>query len=97
MNICQQWLKNVVDPEDTQGKDKLGYDTGVIREALIAAVEHGELRSETPVEILAESVATTYYGAVTVWAITDGKADPIKIMKSYSAGALRALLSAYKA
>lgn len=97
VNICQQWLKNVVEPEDTQGKDKLRYDTGVIREALRAAVARGELGAETPAEALAESVAAAYYGAVAVWAITDGKADPMKLMEDYGRGPLRALLSGYKA
>ena len=87
VNICQQWLKNVVEPADELGKGKLGYDTGVIRRTLLGAVESGELRAETPTESLAESVAAFYYGAVTVWAITDGKADPVKLMENYSTGA----------
>ena len=97
VNICQQWLKNVVEPEDTQGKTKLDYDTGAIRDALAAAVARGELRPETPAEMLAESVAAFYYGAVAVWAITDGRADPMKLMRDYSTGALPALLSEFRA
>jgi len=96
LNICQQWLKNVVEPEDVQGKGKLSYDTGVIRDVLSKAVERGELREDTPVETLAESVATAYYGAVAVWAITDGAADPMKRIGDYCAGALRAVLKEYQ-
>ena len=97
VNICQQWLKNVVDPADEQGKKKLAYDTGVIRDALVSAVERGELRAGTNAEPLAESVAAAYYGAVAVWAITNGQADPMSIMDNYCTGALRALLEGFRA
>jgi len=97
VNICQQWLKNVVEPQDEQGKAKLRYDTDVIRRALTSAVERGELKPETPVDALAESIAAAYYGAVVLWAITDGKADPMRITEEYGAGALRAALREYKA
>ncbi|MBQ8974842.1 MAG: hypothetical protein IJ072_03845, partial [Oscillospiraceae bacterium] len=96
VNICQQWLKNVVEPADTQGKEKLAYDTGVIENTLAAAVERGELRAQTPVKALSESIAASYYGTVTLWAITDGNADPVRIMENYSSGALRAMLEEYK-
>jgi len=97
VNICQQWLKNVVEPEDAQGKTKLRYDTGVLRDALADAAERGELRPDTPADDLADAIAATYYGAVAVWAITDGKADPMKLLEDYTEGALRAMLAAYKA
>jgi len=96
VNICQQWLKNVAEPEDEQGKGKLAYDTGVIREALVSAVARGELLPETPADELADAIAAAYYGAVAVWAITDGKTDPVQLMKNYCAGALPALLAAYR-
>jgi len=96
VNICQQWLKNVVEPEDEQGKGKLAYDTGVIREALISAVARGELLPETPADELAASIAAAYYGAVAVWAITDGKTGPVELMKNYCDGALPALLEAWR-
>jgi len=96
LNICQQWLKNAVEPEDVQGKEKLAYDTGVIRNALSAAVEKKELIPVTPVQTLAESITTQYYGAVALWAITNGKKDPVKLLKDYSEGPLRAILEKYK-
>ena len=96
LGVCRQWLKNVVEPQDVQGKSKLSYDTGVIRSMLAAAAERGELRADTPVNDLADTIAAAYYGAVTVWAITDGKTDPIKILETYGTGALRAALAEYR-
>ena len=97
VNICQQWLKNVVEPEDEQGKEKLRYDTGVILQALSYGVERGELVTDTPTEMLAQTIVTAYYGAVALWAITNGGVDPIQSMEQYSKAVLPAILSAYQA
>jgi AcrR family transcriptional regulator len=97
LNICQQWVRNVAEPEDEPGKDKLAYDTGVIRAAFASAVERGELISDTPVDELADTVAAEYYGAVFVWAITDGKTDPLKTLETYGKTALPAMLDKYRA
>ena len=95
--ICQQWLKNVVEPEDEQGKEKLARDTEVIRSILSAAVDRGELRADTPADTLAEGIVAEYYGAVALWAITNGKAAPESILADHCAGALSAVLAGYKA
>jgi len=94
--VCRQWLKNVVEPEDEQGKNKLAYDAGVIRKALDAAVERGELKKDAPTGALADSIAASYYGIVTVWAITNGKCDPVGLIGDYEKNALKALLGAYQ-
>jgi len=94
--VCRQWLKNVVEPEDEQGKNKLAYDAGVIRKALDAAVERGELKKDAPTGALADSIAASYYGIVTVWAITNGKCDPVALIGDYEKNALKALLGAYQ-
>ncbi len=94
--VCRQWLKNVVEPEDEQGKSKLAYDAGVIRKALDAAVERGELKKDAPTGALADSIAASYYGIVTVWAITNGKSDPVGLIGDYEKNALKALLGAYQ-
>ena len=94
--VCRQWLKNVVEPEDEQGKSKLAYDAGVIRKALDAAVERGELKKDAPTGALADSIAASYYGIVTVWAITNGKCDPVGLIGDYEKNALKALLGAYQ-
>ncbi len=96
LNICQQWLKNVVEPEDAQGKDKLRYDTEVIRAALKDSVDRGELAPNTPVDALASEIAAFYYGVVAVWAITDGKSDPEKLISEYCEKSLTAVLDKYK-
>ncbi len=96
LNICQQWLKNVVEPEEEQGKQKLRYDTEVIRGLIADAAACDELRADTPSEALAACIAAEYYGAVALWAITDGDSDPVVILENFGSHALRAILEPYR-
>jgi len=97
VNICQQWLKNVVEPDDKQGVGKLSYDKGVIRSALSCAAKRGELKADTPVEALTDIIVTEYYGAVAVWAITNGAYDPVEGIRTYCDTAMRQMLAEHMA
>lgn len=94
--ICRQWLKNVVEPADVQGKNKLAFDQNVLRSALRDACARGELAADTPVDTLCAWIASAYYGAVTIWAITDGQTDPMQLLADYGDAALPALLAPYR-
>lgn len=96
LNICQQWLKNVVNPAEELGRDKLAYDRRVIQELLSSAVECGELKKGVPVERITETIVAVYYGAVAIWAITNGKTDPVSLIRSFEKDSLNVILSKYK-
>lgn len=95
LKMAQQWLKTVVDPKDTGGKEKLLYDLGVIMEILEAAVASGELSRKTPVEDLHRWIAAEYYGIVTCWCITDGGIDPTRMLDGYCRVQLKRTLAEY--
>lgn len=96
IKICQQWLKNVVEPQNTDGKNKLLYDLNVIKELLKSAVETGELQSNTPIEALHQCIVYEYYGVVTCWAILDAAFDPSACLKDFCQNRLKQIISEYK-
>ena len=96
LHVCQQWLRNVADQSDLQGKEKLRYDLDVLRKLLQEAAERGELRRDTPAETLARCIAAQYYGAVSLWAISNGEQDPMSILRTYAEGALPGLIQPWR-
>lgn len=96
VHICQQWIKNTVEPDDAQGKGKLAYDIGVIRDILQTAADRNELVCDTPVEALADQIAASYYGMVMAWAVTNGCFDPIPHMEQYGRELLPSILNRYQ-
>lgn len=96
LKIAQQWIKTVVDPSDPDGKGKLIYDLGVIREFLELAVESGELTDDTPVDQLHQWIAAEYYGIVLNWCILDGAIDPTELLSDYCKVQLSHSLACYK-
>lgn len=96
LKICQQWLKNVVEQENEDGKNKLIYDESVIDGILRRAVESGELADETPVEEMKRWIIAEYYGIVACWGILDGAVEPTAVLDGYCQGQLRDSLKKYR-
>ncbi|MCD8124978.1 MAG: TetR/AcrR family transcriptional regulator [Lachnospiraceae bacterium] len=96
VKISQQWIKNVVEPENEDGKNKLLYDQSVVKGILEQAVGQGELAKETPVDNLTECIAAQYYGIVFCWSLLDGAFDPISRMEEYCYGQLKDSLIPYR-
>ncbi|MCD8107211.1 MAG: TetR/AcrR family transcriptional regulator [Oscillospiraceae bacterium] len=96
VKISQQWIKNVVEPENEGGKNKLLYDKSVLKEILSQAVDQGELAKETPVENLTEYIVAEYYGIVFCWNLLDGAFDPTDLIENYCHGQLNDSLEKYR-
>ena len=96
LHVAQQWQRNIMEPEDQDGKKKLVYDRSVIQEILQAAVERGELSADTPVEQFRDWIATQYYGTGLCWCITNGATDPVEQLEQYCQVMLRNALAPYR-
>ncbi|MCD8097382.1 MAG: TetR/AcrR family transcriptional regulator [Lachnospiraceae bacterium] len=96
VKISQQWIKNVVEPENEDGKNKLLYDLSVVKDILEQAVSNGELVKETPVDNLAACIAAQYYGIVFCWSLLDGAFDPISSMENYCYGQMKNSMILYR-
>ncbi|MCD8130376.1 MAG: TetR/AcrR family transcriptional regulator [Lachnospiraceae bacterium] len=96
VKISQQWIKNVVEPKNEDGKSKLLYDESVIKEILEQAIGQGDLVKETPVDNLTECIAAQYYGIVFCWSLLDREFDPVSRMENYCYGQLKDSLIPYR-
>ena len=96
LRMAQQWVKEVVDPDDPDGVRKLEYDRRVIRGMLEKAAESGELKKKTPAEEIAGRITAHYYGIVFCWALTDGETDPVADIGDFCRDMLAGYLKQYQ-
>lgn len=95
IKFSQQWVRNIVDPAEQKGKEKLMYDIGIIKDMMLGAVKKGELVPSAPIDELARCAVTEYYGAVFCWCILDGAIDPVSLLERYCEIQLKNSLAAY--
>lgn len=85
---CKLWLGKGVentDPDYLPGKDKLYFDLNTIKEFLSQA---NILETAT----LSQTILSVYYGALTLWCMTDGIIDPFIPVKNYCENDLKIIL-----
>ena len=98
LQVAQLWMKSVVAPieGETAGIMKYQYDMDTIGEILLRAVDHGELKKDTPVDEIKSNIVNTYYGAVVSWCIMSGeKWKLIKSIDDFCKDALRVIIEEY--
>lgn len=98
INVCRQWIKNVLDPnnvpENFDGQ-KWVYDFEMLKSILATAVKDGELRIDTPVDILAHMIISQLYGMMTCWCMSDGKFEPLAWTDEFCEIQLKKIFRAY--
>ena len=95
IRIAQQWVRGVVDPDNSDGVNKLRYDRDVIHGLIKKAIQNGELDNNIPIEKMTEWIASEYYGIVFCWTLTDGENDPTEAMNDFCQGMVRDYLKQY--
>lgn len=75
LKLCQEWVRNTVDPdlvENPYNKDKLGMDIDSMKGIINKGVERGELKGDTPVDALADALTDMIYGEMLCWDMSGG-------------------------
>ena len=73
LKLCQEWVRNSVDPDIfPDGKTKLSADIVSISGLLNNAIQKGELKKDTPVELLTQTFTDLLYGQMLCWDISGG-------------------------
>lgn len=95
IQICRQWIRNNVSPapiEAIGNVTKYEYDRGAMARILGDAVGRGELREDTPVDVLAVQITSHLYGIMLTWCMSDaevlGSRDSADYCKLFLRGAL---------
>ena len=75
LKLCQEWVRNTVDPdlvETPYNKDKLPVDIDSMKGMIKKGMEHGELKEDTPVDALANALVDVIYGEMLCWDMSGG-------------------------
>lgn len=75
LKLCQEWVRNNADPdilEVPEGKNKLELDTKLVKELILKGIEKGELKEDTPADILAHTLVDILYGEMLCWDMSGG-------------------------
>ncbi|EFP60429.1 TetR/AcrR family transcriptional regulator [[Clostridium] innocuum] len=75
LKLCQEWVRNTVDPdlvENSVDKYKLSGDIIHVKKLIEKGLEQGELKADTPVEILAHTIIDILYGEMLCWNMSGG-------------------------
>lgn len=98
INICREWIKNVIDPKTAGGdwdNSKWQFDVDMLREILKKAVENGELNKDIPIDLLTHIIICELYGMMTCWCMSDGVFEPQKHTKVFFETQVKPMLNKY--
>ena len=98
IHICRQWTRDVLDPNEVpENKDaqKWQYDVDMLQNILKNAVQNGELKKNTPIDLFTHILICQMYGMMTCWCMSDGKFDPLDWTDRFCAAQLPALFGPY--
>jgi len=79
INVCREWIRCVIEPNlSTEDADntKWQFDVTMLQKILEQAVQKGELKKDTPVELLTHIIISELYGMMTCWCMSDGIFEP---------------------
>ena len=98
IHICRQWTRDVLDPENVpENKDsqKWNYDFDMLKKILEKSVQKGELKTDTPIELLAHIIICELYGMMTCWCMSGGKFEPLDWTERFCKIQLENILKSY--
>ena len=75
LKLCQEWVRNTVDPdlvENPYNKNKLQMDIDSMKGMIEKGIERGELTDDTPVDALANALVDVIYGEMLCWDMSGG-------------------------
>lgn len=98
LKLCQEWVRNTVDPdlvENLDDKNKLRMDIDSIKGLVEDGIKRGELKIDTPVDILAHTLADVLYGEMLCWDMSGGAYSFEERTKEFCAIFLSAIVTPY--
>ena len=98
LKLCQEWVRNTVDPELSAGGEgvaKLRQDIGAVTGLIESGVSCGELSESTPVKELAHAIVDILYGQMLCWDMSGGAYSFAERTKQFCELFLRPMFSEY--
>ncbi len=98
LKLCQEWVRNTVDPdlvENPDDKSKLYMDIESIKGLVKSGVERGELKEDTPVDVISHTLIDVLYGEMLCWDMSGGAYSFEARTKEFCSMFLSALIKPY--
>ena len=99
LKLCQEWVRNTVDPdlvEAPYNKDKLRVDIDSMKGMIEKGIERGELEKSTPVDALAGALVDVIYGEMLCWDMSGGTYSFEERTKEFCSLFLPAMMKPYE-
>ena len=98
LKLCQEWVRNTVNPdlvENADDKNKLHMDINSIRHLVEQGIERGELKTDTPVDVIAHTLIDVLYGEMLCWDMSGGAYSFEARTKEFCDTFLNAIITPY--
>ncbi len=98
LKLCQEWVRNTVDPdlvENPYDKGKLRMDIDSMKGMLQSGVSRGELKEDTPIDALADALTDILYGEMLCWDMAGGAYSFEERTNTFCARFLPAMMKPY--
>lgn len=96
LKLAQEWIKNVVDSDISDvGTNKLKKDISAVEALIWSGIENKELRTDTPVEQISNTINDLLYGQMLCWALSSGEYSFEKRTQMFCETYLNVLLKQY--
>lgn len=98
LKLCQEWVRNTVNPnlvENPEHRNKIYMDINTVKSLLEGGVARGELKADTPVDVLAHTIIDILYGQMLCWNMTDGAYSFKERTKEFCNIFLKSLMTPY--
>lgn len=98
LKLCQEWVRNTVDPdliENSADKTKLERDILAVKKLIEDGIKRGEVKADTPVDMLAHTLTDILYGQMLCWDMSGGKHSFEERTKEFCDNFLNSIISPY--
>lgn len=98
LKLCQEWVRNTVDPDLVENEDdrgKLSFDIRSAAALLSDGIQRGEVRPDAPVDILAHTLIDVLYGQMLCWDMSSGSYGFVQRTEEFCHYFLGALMAPY--
>lgn len=98
LKLCQEWVRNTVDPdlaEPPYNKNKLYVDIDSMKGMIEKGIERGELKKDTPVAALSHALVDVIYGEMLCWDMSGGAYSFAERTKEFCSLFLPAMMTPY--
>ncbi len=98
LKLCQEWVRNTVDPdlvENQDDKNKLSMDIRSMKGIIESGIKRGELKEDVPVDVLSHTLIDILYGEMLCWDMSGGAYSFETRTKEFCDTFLNAILTPY--